>query len=559
MTPVVEPSPGILQLFGDFPGFGCTIVAVRGVLKGLSTRPNSVVHNILARHSRAPVGLDEGPSTAYHNRGGPKVRRVTRILLLLNLSFGIAGTAEARERLVMPFDCDLDQGRIRLSPAEERSYAIVGNREVATVTSCNQPRSRGCSTLMVHRFVISCGGAGLAWMRVAAAIRQVNAEPAWIEQGRLNVVLPVRPSSAAHAPCMQRPTFALGRMLERRVAYTGGCEARGDDFEHVVLPAGYAPVDEFGARVELAAGGTPPPPIREEADASFRHVSAEDTESVLARANPDDIVAPIPGLEPYDAEIDEAVASDDWVTVVRTERDYGGASAADASAGGPWAWLLAAMALATLAGLVRVRASYSWSGWLFAVAPGFARSAEHLDHWWHTLGGRSAPESFINAGAAVKALLRQTEEVVAELKGGAALREVLCSELKLVRQTLKNVEAVARDSDEGDDQAAVRSAAHYRALVRELERIRRIAESAAASLSSARPTGSLPRTTSEAYAVLGVNPDVSEGVLKKIVDALRMSWHPDHARDDDDRMVREDRMRQINIAWELISGARQAV
>jgi DnaJ-class molecular chaperone len=61
---------------------------------------------------------------------------------------------------------------------------------------------------------------------------------------------------------------------------------------------------------------------------------------------------------------------------------------------------------------------------------------------------------------------------------------------------------------------------------------------------------------SEAYAVLGVNPDVSEGVLKKIVDALRMSWHPDHARDEEDRLAREDRMRQINIAWDLISGAR---
>ena len=94
--------------------------------------------------------------------------------------------------------------------------------------------------------------------------------------------------------------------------------------------------------------------------------------------------------------------------------------------------------------------------------------------------------------------------------------------------------------------------------MRELERIRRIADSAAASLSGARPAGSVPRTTSEAYDVLGVNPDVSEGVLKKIVDALRMSWHPDHARSDEDRRVREDRIRQINIAWELINATREA-
>ena len=68
----------------------------------------------------------------------------------------------------------------------------------------------------------------------------------------------------------------------------------------------------------------------------------------------------------------------------------------------------------------------------------------------------------------------------------------------------------------------------------------------------------LPRTTSEAYEALGVNAEVSDGVLKKIVDALRMSWHPDHARDDDDRLMREDRIRQINIAWDLINGKREA-
>jgi preprotein translocase subunit Sec63 len=95
-------------------------------------------------------------------------------------------------------------------------------------------------------------------------------------------------------------------------------------------------------------------------------------------------------------------------------------------------------------------------------------------------------------------------------------------------------------------------------LVRELERIGRIVDSAAVSLSGARPAGSMPRTTSEAYDVLGVNPDVSEGVLKKIVGALRMSWHPDHARSDEDRRVREDRIRRINIAWDLINAQREA-
>ena len=68
----------------------------------------------------------------------------------------------------------------------------------------------------------------------------------------------------------------------------------------------------------------------------------------------------------------------------------------------------------------------------------------------------------------------------------------------------------------------------------------------------------MPRTRAEAYSLLGVNPDVSEPVLKKLSDALRMSWHPDLARDDFDRAMREDRIKQINIALELIRSEKQA-
>jgi hypothetical protein len=175
-----------------------------------------------------------------------------------------------------------------------------------------------------------------------------------------------------------------------------------------------------------------------------------------------------------------------------------------------------------------------------------------MRRWWDQ---RSTPSSrsFTNAGGAVTSLLEGTESVVSELKGAGALREVLQSELALVRHRVSSVDAVAGEAEV----SAAKTAAQFRGLVRDLERIRRIADSAAASLAGARQGANLPRTTSEAYDVLGVNPHVSEGILKKIVDALRMSWHPDHARDEEDRRVREDRMRQINIAWELINAKRE--
>ena len=45
--------------------------------------------------------------------------------------------------------------------------------------------------------------------------------------------------------------------------------------------------------------------------------------------------------------------------------------------------------------------------------------------------------------------------------------------------------------------------------------------------------------------------------LKKIVDGLRLTWHPDNAVDELDRLEREIRLKQINAAWELITGKRE--
>jgi hypothetical protein len=68
----------------------------------------------------------------------------------------------------------------------------------------------------------------------------------------------------------------------------------------------------------------------------------------------------------------------------------------------------------------------------------------------------------------------------------------------------------------------------------------------------ARNAAAPPKSPAEAYELLGVNPDASRTVVKKVVDGLRQSWHPDHAKDEPDRQRREERIKQINIAWDLI-------
>ena len=68
----------------------------------------------------------------------------------------------------------------------------------------------------------------------------------------------------------------------------------------------------------------------------------------------------------------------------------------------------------------------------------------------------------------------------------------------------------------------------------------------------------MPATYAEALKILGAGPDASLAAIKKIVDGLRQSWHPDLARSEADRRQRQRRLQQINVAWDLVSQRRSA-
>jgi len=154
-----------------------------------------------------------------------------------------------------------------------------------------------------------------------------------------------------------------------------------------------------------------------------------------------------------------------------------------------------------------------------------------------------------NASVQMTQLLTQIDGVVSRLKDGSPLRDVLNQELRLIHYRIEAATEAARLGHE----TAEKSAARFRGLVRELERVRRIADSAAASVIDPRDQLAHPQSPSEAYAMLGVNPDAPPQVLKKLVDALRVTWHPDHARNESDRLLREERIKRINGAWDLIN------
>jgi hypothetical protein len=66
----------------------------------------------------------------------------------------------------------------------------------------------------------------------------------------------------------------------------------------------------------------------------------------------------------------------------------------------------------------------------------------------------------------------------------------------------------------------------------------------------------MPETAAEAFRVLNVSEDTPLDVIKSVINAYRRVWHPDLAQNDVERQRRTLRMQQINVAWDLIQGAR---
>lgn len=159
----------------------------------------------------------------------------------------------------------------------------------------------------------------------------------------------------------------------------------------------------------------------------------------------------------------------------------------------------------------------------------------------------------LEAAPQIEALCQQTLTAIGELDAAPPLQEVLDGEVHQARQRLAAAVAAVETGDDG----LRRASAMCRNIVRDLDRVRRIADSAVVSFRGTQDRIAPPATRAEAYAVLGVNPDVGEATLKKLADALRMSWHPDHARDEADRERREARTKQINIALDLVRGSRE--
>jgi hypothetical protein len=437
-----------------------------------------------------------------------------------------AGSAQAASETVV-FAGNCASGQNASTRTTLKRYSVVGPRSAKRVMACtpNGPEGSGaCRPVEVYRFDILCNGQRRKWATVARyLVHQV--QPSHMNRDLAN---------------NQRDEYQLPTLS------ADGLPLR------LRPPVGYAPLDEIGARLEPAVL-TPP--------------SRSHPLHTLVTTSPLPDITPAgftPDDEQQSAFAPHTEPNADTATTV---------SAADPVISNGFVFNFAALLaiIATALGVARrypeqartlgqrVTAKLGWCALQVkrlqaTQQPRVARQLSRLQ--WRLSRLRQAGQSrdihTVNAVASVGALLTDTELRLKQLRAAGPLTDVLRQELAQLRQRLETLTAAAAESEEH----AARAAPSFRNLLRDVERVRRIADSAAMSLGGTRNPTRVPQTKSEAYAALGLNPDVAEPTLKKVADGLRMSWHPDLARDDADRNEREDRIKAINIALDLINEKR---
>jgi hypothetical protein len=151
----------------------------------------------------------------------------------------------------------------------------------------------------------------------------------------------------------------------------------------------------------------------------------------------------------------------------------------------------------------------------------------------------------------------QAEALVLALDHQLPLKTLLMNELTLISRRLGATPALNPAS--GNALTVGHVDRYWRVLARDLQRsvsdltrIIAVAEASLASFGGGASEARMPTSRDEALFILGAHAAIDDETLKRLIRALRQCWHPDFARDDQDRRMRETRIRQINVAYDIL-------
>jgi hypothetical protein len=489
---------------------------------------------------------------------------------VLATSFG----AVAQELVVMPFHCRPSAIGAMLTPADNIGHRLIGRRETTTFTACSPVRPDQCRRWTVHRFDMECGGVPVAWTDVVAA-GAARPRSAWVEDGVFHLRMPNWWGLPPDDPCASGP---LGPEDRWRPGLARQCAMRAGRLSVVTFPPGFAPtldldaifVGDRGGSADAGTGRLPPvsgsarsaspaPPVdrplpgptdrpsgrlgadrtapeaplperthRETpkaAPAPAPHVAsaAQPPAPTPAPAAPPERAAKVPANDPPPPR-PASPASGEGARVIPKIINAEPSAAADRAVPSE------PPTPPTPSPAVAASASPP-----VASAPAEPPPA-------------AAPLPVTAPSEAVPTPVAQSlpSMLVAGLAAGAVALLVLAGIVLARRGGPAPVER---------DLASVRfQSAQGRQLIVPEESSAAVPERGPPPPAS--PLGDrVPTNPAEALAVLGMGiaPDTDIAAVKRLVDALRFSWHPDRAENDQDRALRVLRLQQINAAWEILA------
>ena len=480
---------------------------------------------------------------------------------LLLLALAVSGPALATERLTMPFNCQFDGERVQMRPSEDRSYEVYGRHERDIYTACSPADPTRCRSWHMHRFDFSCSGVRVPWIDAAAAGARAVGRDAWVEGGSFHLAMgPMWTNN--------RPTFGYRGWWRQR--YPRDDYGADDRARVVTLPPGYAPA--LGIPVtftgtpedEVAQAPFPPaivtraaPPANEKIPAlperAPRKQEAPPSAAPAAVATTAPAAAPAPATKvaaaPDAAKAGAVPGSSVTPTIINRP---GAATEPTALPSPPTAAAPAKSASPDEKPELRVAAA----GETTSGAETAAKDALPV-----SVAGPAPTET---ASLPVPAAYDQKTTVIL-----AAAAAVLLSITGLAVTALwswargpqrlppPSTRDIATISLDGAPKGT--SVSLYPYAEAALPAVQAPPQLLPGNAGFASPDDlPMPTTYAEALELLGAAPDASLAAVKKIVDGMRQSWHPDLARSESDRRVRQRRMQQINVAWDLVSQRRTA-
>ena len=494
--------------------------------------------------------------------------RFTVALLVVAATALHCTTVAAGELLVLPYACRVVGSEPVLTRAPDQGYRIIGRREERDFTECSPANPDMCRRWKLYRFDVDCGGQRVPWVSLSAAADAHSGGRSWVEGGRMHLEMPPSWSLRPDDPCTRHPRYGW-----RAGALSRHCAERRDMARaDVEMPAGFAPMlgldaifvaDKDPAPAPVAAPVVAeravPKPTRTEAPVPAREA---DKPIKSPPAPPVAKSAPVPApSEPAKSEItppsipgpatETATGTPLAPTIINQPSSPSTRAAPEQVAIAP---------PETTAALADTKVAPAAEKQETPVA--VAESESGKEPPFHAEGAPA--EEGKSKSIAVTLVDDLTKSVSPALLGvgGVTMLGLLALLFAYRREQSQPDFSLARDI------AAVSfdGRAGGQELVRAGRWLATSAPEGGTPQSPAPQRGTppanwgdaMPQTREEALQVLGmgVAPEVSEVAVKKIVDGLRLSWHPDYATSPEDRELRELRMKQINAAWEIFAGRR---